>query len=150
MPTQAHLFVGVPVNTPADVQNVFSMYGHTSHINVQNLDYGDIQDLLGQHGLAISVEGKPRAISLVWDDESGVNQWSSGQTNTLTNQRGDSCALLGVTLTSRYYPAILDEGWNGGGRPEPFKLDLDRLQRIVNEVKEQWSNAEILMMDFNH
>lgn len=145
MPAQAQLFVGVPINIPADLSAVAKRFG------VHLTDPKDLHksgEEFSQAQLTIQVEGQPRAVELLIASDEGYEDWGlrGPVINTITGQGGDSWLLVGVDLTSRYFPSILDAGWPHG-RPDPFVLDLERLTRIRNEVREQWPEAEIILQE---
>jgi hypothetical protein len=146
MPTQAHLFVGIPATDPAALLKAINHFGLAPPTN-QN----DLEDWDNAFTNQIKVEGKDYPLEIYFDGESGAD-WPSSHVsvNAINGQRGGSYALLGVALTSRYSPSIVDEGWNAGGRPEPFVLDLNRLATIRADVQKVWPDADILMMDFHH
>ena len=145
MPYQGHLHVGIPINSIADFQKAGAHFGITPP--GPGGGHYEWADAFAGAGATITIEGKARGVSICSDDEAGFNYLSK---NTKTGAIGNSYMLVGAALTSRYYPAIVDEGWDQGGRAEPFVLDLDRLAKIKAEVCEQWPDAEILLLTFNH
>jgi len=149
MPSQAHLFAGIPVTNLQDLQDFAHHFG-LPVINSPSSD--DWQDWLNQHQSKLRIENQPQEIQLIQDSEvdyQDLNHLYSSR-NTRTQEIGGTHLTLGAELTSRYQPAILDAGWDRGGRPEPFRLDLERITKIRDEIKKQWPQAEILMMDFHH
>ena len=147
MPTQAHLIVGIPVNSLADAKKALQHFGIASVTN----DIGDIQEELEDGAPILSLEGQDLQVSLFMDSEAcDGNYFSDLSRNKVTKQVGNSYVCLGVAITSRYSPALVDAGWEDGGRPEPFILDLPRLTQILAEAQKQWPAAQLLMMDIMH
>ena len=147
MVAQAHLIVGIPINSLADGQKALQHFGVTDIAS----DLDDLQEIVNDNNLSLTLEGTELRIDLVMDsDACDGDYFANLRKNTLTNQLGDTYVCLGAAITSRYSPSILDAGWDRGGRPEPFILDLPRLQRILAEAQKQWPAAQMLMMDFTH
>lgn len=145
MPTQAHLYIGIPVNGPTDLIRAAAHFGVLCPTNVRDTEeWGRVF-----RRTLLTIEGKSYRLAVVEDDDVGAWQGRPYK-NRLTGEISDGYMLLGVALTSRYSPSIVDQGWTAGGRPEPFILDLDRLLEIREMVREQWPEAEILMMDTQH
>jgi len=144
VPTQAHLHVGIPINSPADLVRAAQRFGVTPPANQRDLDDWEA----AFSSVALTIEGQPVGLDIRWDDD--VGPWQQPYQNTVTGKPGDSYTMIGAQLTSRYSPAIVDEGWTRGGRSEPFVLDLIRLAKILAAVRKVWPEAEILMMDQMH
>jgi hypothetical protein len=147
MVAQAHLIVGIPINSLADGQKALQHFGVTDIPG----DLDDLQEIVNDNDLSLTLEGTELHIDLIRDNEAcDGDHFSILRKNTLTNELGDSYVCLGAAITSRYMPSILDAGWDRGGRPEPFILDLSRLHKILEEAQKQWPAAQMLMMDFTH
>jgi len=147
MVTQAHLIVGVPINSLADGQKALQHFG----VAGSPCDVSGLQEMVDDNDLSLMLEGAKLQIGLFADGEAcDGHYFNVASRNTLTGQFGNSYLCLGAAITSRYSPSILDAGWDSGGRPEPFVLDLPRLQKILAEGQKQWPAAQILMMDFEH
>jgi hypothetical protein len=118
MPWSAQLFIGVPV---LDMQNV-------PNIGVITVATREFQPEL-------------------LEEREGGWQFEDREANTITGETGGNATLYGFGITSRYAPSILDDGWTHG-RPDPFILDLDLMRDVLAEVRVQWPEAQLMMMDY--
>jgi hypothetical protein len=151
MPVQAHLIVGIPVNSLQDLETAAKNAGIHQHLPV-NPEFCDYENLFSNYGCHVTLEGKRHRVSLIMcsDCDYSPDPFTYLSTNTITGEKGGSYMALGAEITSRYSPSLVDAGWDSGGRPEPFILDLDRLKKIEAEAQATWPEARILMMDFMH
>lgn len=147
MPYQSHLYVGKPINSIADLVSLGGHFGIKQPVQIDDMDWW--LEKIDASGASILVEGKAKPLCFFDADEEG-SAFAYVYANTITKKLGDSYMLVGVELTSRYSPAIIDEGWTSGGRSEPFVLDLERLASIQAGVRKQWPDAEILLLTTNH
>ncbi len=155
MPYQAEVYVGKIICSIHDIEETFKHFGKPltkCFLDRLKNDWCLLEQEIEEEEIEpifLKIEGKSFPIKIDTDCESGIEFLSVYNTNTKTGQKGDTNFLLGAELTSKYIPTLLDIGWECG-MPDPFVLDLDRLQKIREEVKKQWPEAEILMMTVFH
>ena len=59
---------------------------------------------------------------------------------------GNLPGVLGIQLTTRYGPAIIDVGMEYG-KDSPFILNLPELADLLKQVRKWWKKAELIEMD---
>ena len=150
MPWQGHLFIGQKVHNYDEVRAIFKTLGKTNWTldgepypyddeALSNDEYDDIQQTIEYRGNKIEV-----AIRLRIEGEGGCD-FPAEQ-----DERDYTDAMVGFALTRRYRGAILDAGFEHGGRPEPFVFDPLEIQAILDQVRVWWPEAQALIWTIFH
>lgn len=153
MPWQAHIWIGVKIHDYVEARQALLALEKGPGVKLKHgpagagsTVAGTVDELLPDIAFLVPLVYKGKSVvakaTMEVDREHGV-------TFPVPNSRVYTAALVGIHLTSRYSPAILDEG-HRNGRPEPFELDLDALQDLLAQVRGWWPEARVLMMDIWH
>jgi hypothetical protein len=141
MPYQDQLYVGYTPLDYNDLRQLVGKFGRTIPAKLpspreRNKIIDKIVDVLDESNAlgTITVEGIgtiPVALYLPsWDADD--DEWES---LTVNPETGKLWAVIGVQLTSRYFPRILDKGFQHG-RPDFFEIDISVVSKIVRELDE--------------
>lgn len=128
MPDQGQLFIGEITSSYEQVRDVLEKLGVSVDVGDQTLEDALCDDLFHLEKYVVD-DGKTRRVKVEF-------HWSS--------ETGPDESLVGIELTSRYSPAILDEGMPHG-REEPFVVDVERIQTILAQVREWWPDARLIL-----
>jgi hypothetical protein len=145
MPWQSHLWIGEPVHNYQEVRDAFLCAGVSKaemprkNDNLYTVRI-DISDKI-RH-LPFVPDGNKYTINFVWEAESGVYFPPESELDEQS-----PFALVGFQITGRYEGKILDRDYADDGRPDPFVIDLDEVQMLLNEVHLWWPEAKFMIMD---
>lgn len=147
MPWQAHLFIGEVVHDYVEIKEVLDKLGiDYSHImDNDDLFSGEaykkvilhIPGELGTTGKNFTVAIQPMK------ESEGGTCFPVNKSNPYTD------AIVGFELTSRYDPSILDRDYKHG-RPEPFVINLNEANVLLQQVRKFWPEAQLIMWDNFH
>lgn len=153
VPWQAHFWIGVRIYDFADMRNallaleaapgaklVTGPLGPNSL--VATATESQLEDSCFE--IPLSYKGMP-----VWGTAYAVVDQKHGVEFPVPRTSDYTAALVGIQLTSRYEPSILDAR-HPHGRPEPFEVDLDALQDLLAQVRTWWSEAQVLLLEEWH
>lgn len=144
MSWQAQLYIGVPVHSAAEARAMLDRLG-VDHTRFDDYDLFLMWDAEGGREVgretAITFRGTQFTACITPRRErEGGTELPVSPTDAYTD------AIVGFALTSRYRPAILDQG-NESGRPEPFVIDLDAARAILEEIRAFWPEAQLMVWD---
>lgn len=147
MPWQAQIFVGESVRNLNDLYKI---------AKTLNMDYPPIEeafddinpitkedeyiygvDYFPKKEIEIKYKGETHKVTIEFMFESeGGSQWP----DQVIDYEDYTDALVGFEITSRYAEGILN---HNGSRPEPFRLDLEGIIDIRDQVRKFWPEAQI-------
>ena len=145
MPWQAQLFIGVPVHDYKEAWGVMRQLGSPLP-EYDKMDEDDLDEQLDNFyeiriHKKIQFRGKEEEIEIVFSkEEEGGSRFPVRRSEEYTD------AIVGFGLTSRYSPALLDQG-HKHGRPEPFCFKPQEIIDILAQVHEWWPEAEVMIWD---
>lgn len=136
MPTQAQLYIGERVHDFEEIEALYEKLG----VDTAAADPEDPYTLYDcQKPVTLNYRGETVTLSLgFYNDNEG--------SFPVPKDEAYSSALVGIALTSRYAPTLLDRG-HEHGRPDPFEVDVGALADLLEQVRDFWPEAEVLMMD---
>ncbi|GEM_PF-7068937 len=139
MPWQAQLFIGVSVHSWTEARSVLDRLG-VSHASVDDDDLFHMPDEQCRKTEVVFRGTRFTVVIAPQREREGDTPFPVPDAESYTD------AIVGFPLTSRYSPAILDQGYEHG-RPEPFVIDLDAARAILDEVHAFWPEAQCMMWD---
>jgi hypothetical protein len=142
MSWQAHLFIGVPISTYEDIRKI--MLQLSGNLEWRTADKGELfYDLPAIEGKSVKYKGNEYPVKI--RPMRGIE----GGSKFPPNDPSYTDAMIGFELTSRYAPAILDQGYEYG-RPEPFVFDPLDIADILQQVRKWWPEAQAIIWDIWH
>lgn len=136
MPSQAQLYIGQRVHDFEEIEALYKKLG----VDTTDVDPEDPYTLYDcEKSVKLNYQGEEVTLLL------GFHYDNEGSF-PVPRDEDYSSALVGISLTSRYAPTLLDRG-HEHGRPDPFELDLGALASLLEQVRTFWPEAEVLMMD---
>jgi hypothetical protein len=139
MAWQAQLFIGVAVHDNEEAREVFQKLGDNHEL--ESFEGEDLEEELYETTLKRTIlhKGMSKEVEIFFRQEcEGGQEWPVRRTEAYSD------AIVGFALTSRYLPAILDEG-HVHGRPEPFEFDAHEICGILESVHEWWPEAKAMI-----
>ena len=154
MPWQANIWVGEQPTSIAHLRDIFKNLGiDDSKVDWQKPNINMTGKLKNLPTLSITtnIGTIDRIIINAYFEYEAIDNSSLASVFS-TYQHEDFWCIVGACLTGRYNPAYIDIDSCGDrirGTPQPFPLDLDLLNTILNKVKTElnWPKAQIYMFE---
>lgn len=152
MTNQAQLFIGKRVHSYAEARSILDQVGAQVPARIQERDHKASEDDVYEARAPITLTYKGKAY------ETAIRFHHCDPDYRLPIPDIPSTgALVGVDLTGRYYPSIIDQDSGHmdpdnkrAGRPEPFVIDLAVIQNLLEQVWKIWDGAEFLICDVHY
>jgi len=149
MPWQAQLFIGKRIRTFNNIRAIFDELGiDHSQASDENLRYPEDcgPPLVKKVTLTLDDFSFTAEMTAMFECEGGSD---FPAVDTLMIEEAYTDAIIGLPLTGRYRPSILDRA-HEHGRPEPFTINLHEAAELLGQVQAFWPDAELLLWDMYH